>query len=100
MPVFRGGQRVYDSPSIDARSARTRQLAGLHPGIKRFVNPHHYPVGLAAALELKTRLVLEARRVGWTRLSRSQRDDPARPGGVLDAMLPYLRESFGTFDLH
>jgi nicotinate phosphoribosyltransferase len=34
----------------------------LHAGIKRFVNPHQYPVGLALELqELKTRLVLQAR---------------------------------------
>ena len=38
------------------------QLACLHPGIKRFVNPHLYPVGLERRLhERKTELVLEAR---------------------------------------
>ena len=43
--------------------ARARdQVAGLHPGIKRFVNPHQHPVGLALELhDLKTRLVLETR---------------------------------------
>jgi nicotinate phosphoribosyltransferase len=34
----------------------------LHPGIKRFANPHQYPVGLEASLhDVKTRLVLAAR---------------------------------------
>ena len=36
----------------------------LHAGLKRFVHPHQYPVGLSLELhELKTRLVLEARGV-------------------------------------
>ena len=39
------------------------QLAQLHPAIKRFVNPHQYPVGLAPALhERRTLMILEARR--------------------------------------
>jgi nicotinate phosphoribosyltransferase len=63
VPVFRGGQRVYELPSLDAiRARRTEQLALFHPGIKRLVNPHRYPVGLEQRLhELKTRLILEAR---------------------------------------
>jgi nicotinate phosphoribosyltransferase len=42
---------------------RTReQLSKVHPGIKRFVNPHQYPVGLERRLhELRTELILRAR---------------------------------------
>jgi nicotinate phosphoribosyltransferase len=37
-------------------------LARFHFGIKRFINPHQYPVGLEEGLhELKTDLVLKAR---------------------------------------
>jgi nicotinate phosphoribosyltransferase len=63
VPVFRGGRRVYDSPSIHAiRDRAQAQLAGFHAGIKRFVNPHRYPVGLEGRLfDLKTELVLKAR---------------------------------------
>jgi len=44
------------------RARRESQLARFHPGIKRFENPHGYPVGLEQALfDLKTRLILEAR---------------------------------------
>ncbi len=47
MPVFRGGERVYDPPGLPEIRTRVReQLAGFHEGIKRFVNPHRYPVGL------------------------------------------------------
>ena len=35
----------------------------LHPGIKRFDNPHQYPAGLESGLhELKTRLILAAKK--------------------------------------
>jgi nicotinate phosphoribosyltransferase len=63
VPLFRGGRRVYDPPPIEAiRERARRQLAGFHSGIKRFVNPHRYPVGLESRLlDLKTRLILQAR---------------------------------------
>jgi nicotinate phosphoribosyltransferase len=63
VPVFRRGKRVYELPSMeDIRARRASQLARFHDGIKRFDNPHRYPVGLEKNLfDLKTRLVLEAR---------------------------------------
>ena len=63
VPVFRRGESVYELPELDAIRERTAdQLAGFHSGIKRFVNPHEYPVGLERRLhELKTQLILEAR---------------------------------------
>jgi len=63
LPVFRGGRRVAESPPLEAMRERTRaQLAGFHSGVKRFVYPHQFPVGLERGLsELRTRLVLEAR---------------------------------------
>jgi nicotinate phosphoribosyltransferase len=40
------------------------QIGRISSGVKRFLNPHQYPVGLEQSLhELKTRLVLEARKV-------------------------------------
>jgi nicotinate phosphoribosyltransferase len=64
VPVFRDGQRVYQLPALDdIRARRERDLGRFHNGIKRFTNPHRYPVGLEESLhELKTRLILEARR--------------------------------------
>jgi len=63
VPVARAGRIVYETPPLDSARERSRtQLERLHPGIKRFVHPHQYPVGLSPELhELKTRLVLEAR---------------------------------------
>jgi nicotinate phosphoribosyltransferase len=63
VPIFRRGQLVYQPPPLDQVRARARQqMAMLHPGIKRFVNPHQYPVGLELGLhELKTKLLLQAR---------------------------------------
>ncbi|MEL6759130.1 MAG: nicotinate phosphoribosyltransferase [Myxococcota bacterium] len=46
-PIFRGGERVYDPPTLDAvRAHREAQVRKLHPGLTRFDNPHEYPVGL------------------------------------------------------
>lgn len=63
VPIFRQGKLVYSKPGIEQTRERVRQqLAMLHPGIKRFVNPHEYPAGLELSLhDLKTRLVLKAR---------------------------------------
>lgn len=65
VPVFRRGVRVYDPPPLEEiRARRERQLALFHPGIKRLVHPHRYPVGLEQQLfDLKTRLVMQARGV-------------------------------------
>jgi nicotinate phosphoribosyltransferase len=63
IPIFRRGQRVYELPSIEQiRVHRSEELSRFHAGVKRFVNPHRYPVGLEKGLfDLKTRLILEAR---------------------------------------
>ena len=63
VPVFREGECVYQLPDIHAVKERVQtQLAGLHPGVKRFVNPHTYPVGLEKSLhDLKTNLILQLR---------------------------------------
>lgn len=63
VPVFKQGQQVYRPPPLDEIRRRVQsQLGMFHPGVKRFVNPHQYPVGLELGLhELKTELVLRAR---------------------------------------
>jgi nicotinate phosphoribosyltransferase len=65
VPVVRRGRVTYDRPGIEDVRRRVReQLGRFHAGVKRFVNPHRYPVGLESGLhDLKTRLVLEARGV-------------------------------------
>ncbi len=69
VPVFRGGRCVYEAPPpAEARRRAADQLARFHPGVKRFVNPHQYPVGLEEGLyERKTRLILEARQAAGRR---------------------------------
>jgi len=63
VPVLRRGKLVYDLPSLDSiRTRAQRQLGMLHPGIKRFDNPHQYPSGLELTLhEFKTELILRAK---------------------------------------
>ena len=63
IPVMRGGKLVYDVPPlVQSRAFAHEQLATFHEGIKRFLHPHEYPVGLEEHLHrLKMDLVLRAR---------------------------------------
>ena len=63
IPIMREGKLVYDLPSLESIRQRVReQLPRFHEGIKRFVNPHVYHVGLEKGLyEFKTNLILELR---------------------------------------
>ncbi|MGB3778269.1 MAG: nicotinate phosphoribosyltransferase, partial [Tunicatimonas sp.] len=65
IPVFRQGKQVYDSPDLHTIRERTiRSLAQLPAGVKRFVNPHSYPVGLEEKLfATKTDLILKLREL-------------------------------------
>jgi nicotinate phosphoribosyltransferase len=62
-PSVRSGSVVGERPALDAIRDRTRaELARFHAGVRRFVNPHLFPVGLEKGLfDLRTRLILEAR---------------------------------------
>jgi len=63
VPIFQQGKKVYHSPPLEEIRRRAQsQLAMFHSGVKRFVNPHQYPVGLELGLhDLKTELILRAR---------------------------------------
>lgn len=65
IPVFRKGKYVYKMVSINEMKKRSQDnLNMFHGGIKRFVNPHQYPVGLEKSLfALKTELILKTREV-------------------------------------
>ncbi len=65
VPVFQGGKAVYESPKIaDIRETTLSNLAELPSGVKRFVNPHSYPVGLEEKLfTKKTDLILKLRNL-------------------------------------
>jgi nicotinate phosphoribosyltransferase len=63
VPAFRDGRRVADPPPLEeVRGYAREQLAGFHEGVKRFINPHRYPVGLEQGLhERRTELILRER---------------------------------------
>ncbi|HVU36086.1 MAG TPA: nicotinate phosphoribosyltransferase [Opitutaceae bacterium] len=63
VPIFRAGRRVYDAPPlVESRAHATQQLAALHAGTKRLLNPHEYPAGLALGLhERRLELARNAR---------------------------------------
>jgi len=65
VPVFRAGERVYDCPPIEqVRNRAIGSVDALDPSVRRFLNPHSYPVGLERGLnDLRTALVLSARGI-------------------------------------
>lgn len=53
VPLFRKGTLVYKIPKLlDIQAHTKRELAALPNGIKRFINPHIYPVGMEKSLYL------------------------------------------------
>ncbi|HRH33945.1 MAG TPA: nicotinate phosphoribosyltransferase, partial [Catalimonadaceae bacterium] len=60
VPVFSKGKCVYKKPNLDeSRRIAKQELEMLHPTIKRFENPHIYPVGLEENLfNLRAEMVL------------------------------------------
>jgi len=62
-PALRSGRTVVRFPPLAAVRERARAgLAALHPTIRRFLNPHVYPVGLERGLHLARARAIEAAR--------------------------------------
>jgi nicotinate phosphoribosyltransferase len=63
VPVVRQGRVVYRSPELtEIRERAKKQLDSLHPAVRRFSNPHAYPVGLESKLwDLRTKMLLDAK---------------------------------------
>lgn len=62
-PIFRQGRLIYDLPALnDIRTRTLSELAKFHVGIKRFMNPHQYAVGMEKSLyDLKIDLIKNIR---------------------------------------
>ena len=65
VPILIDGKLIYKSPELsEIRNRVSEQLEKLHSGIKRFVNPHAYVVGLEQRLyEKRMRLILELQKL-------------------------------------
>lgn len=63
VPIFRNGERVYELPKLEDIRNKTRQnLEQFHVGVKRFLNPHQYVVGMEKSLyDLKVDLIKQIR---------------------------------------
>jgi nicotinate phosphoribosyltransferase len=63
VPIFRQGKLIYIPPMLsEVREKAQQELNRFHAGIKRFKNPHEYPVGLSPELwQLKHDLIAKAR---------------------------------------
>ena len=64
-PIFRKGELVSPPEPLESVRARVvEDLSKFHPGIKRFVNPHIYPVGLEESLfKMRSDLMLRLRNL-------------------------------------
>ncbi len=62
-PCVRAGQITAGRDSLETvRERRRKDIESLHPAIRRFLNPHVYPVGLEPQLyNLKNKMILEHR---------------------------------------
>lgn len=64
-PAVKKGHRILWADPITMARARTRsELAGLHDGVKRLLNPHTYPAGLDERLYDRRMTLVEAARGG------------------------------------
>jgi nicotinate phosphoribosyltransferase len=65
VPIFEKGKCVYKLPDIrQIKQRHLSQLSMLDRSVKRFVNPHVYPVGLEQSLHTaKTELILKLRNL-------------------------------------
>ncbi|MDW7690360.1 nicotinate phosphoribosyltransferase [Flammeovirgaceae bacterium SG7u.111] len=63
VPIFKKGKLVYDLPKIaEIKNTVQEELSTFHSSIRRFSNPHSYPVGLEKGLyKLRTSLALKLR---------------------------------------
>jgi nicotinate phosphoribosyltransferase len=62
--VMRDG-RIVDQPEelVLSRQRTADQLSKLHAGIRRFLNPHEYPVGIDLRLQnLRDQMIRDARK--------------------------------------
>jgi nicotinate phosphoribosyltransferase len=68
VPIFRKGKRKYKFPGISAIKNKVEgEINSVHGGIKRFENPHIFPVGLEKALhDKKMDLILKLRKYETT----------------------------------
>ncbi len=62
-PIFRKGKKVYNLPKItEIKDYAQKSLKAFHSGVKRFINPHQYPVGIEKSLyNLRTELIMQSR---------------------------------------
>lgn len=74
-PVMRRGARVKPAETLSAiRDRAAAQMAAMDPSMKRFLNPHGYPVGLEQSVhELRSQLIMAQRDPSAHGRSRRQR---------------------------
>jgi nicotinate phosphoribosyltransferase len=65
IPIFQQGECVYQTPLLsEIRETTQKELSHFHSGIKRFIYPHEYIVGMEKSLyDLKVNLITHIRNL-------------------------------------
>lgn len=65
VPIFKSGKLCYTMPTLnEIRDNTAKELSGFYSGIKRFLNPHQYRVGMEKTLyDKKIALIQKIRKV-------------------------------------
>jgi nicotinate phosphoribosyltransferase len=65
VPIFEQGKCVYQNPPLnEIRDTTQKELSHFHSGIKRFIHPHEYIVGMEKSLyDLKVKLITNIRNL-------------------------------------
>jgi nicotinate phosphoribosyltransferase len=66
--IFKKGEKTYSFPGISAiKNNVIEEMNAVHEGVKRFENPHIFPVGLEESLHHKKMdLILKLRKYETT----------------------------------
>jgi len=69
VPMVRGGKVVMDEQPLEVMRERVRdELSRLHPGVRRFMNAHTYPVGIEVGLHtLRHGMIEKMRTINGTK---------------------------------
>jgi nicotinate phosphoribosyltransferase len=68
VPALRGGQRVSEPEALAAiRDRALGQLSRLPEGVRRFLNPHEFPVGIDVGLHDAREKMIQQMRASSSR---------------------------------
>ena len=79
-------------PSLEESRTRLQEQLGLfHAGVKRFVNPHRYPVGLELGLHERKTAAHPQNARRWELIDHTRGPAALRRGRIAEGLAPVTR---------